>query len=69
MSQGDLKAARKYLEKAGERPEAEYARGLLFALEKDYATARHYVEKAGKAGVKEADECLRRIDRVSNIEK
>lgn len=69
MSQGDLKAARKYLEKAGERPEAEYARGLLFALEKDYATARHYAEKAGKAGVKEADECLRRIDRVSNIEK
>lgn len=69
MSRGDLKLARNYLEKAGTRPEAEYARGILCALEKDYVEARRYVEKAEKAGIKEAKECLRRIDRVLNIEK
>ena len=66
MAQGNLKVARKYLEKAGASPEAEYARGLLLAIEKDYAAARPYIEKARKAGVQEANECLRRIDRVSN---
>ena len=66
MAQGNLNAARKYLKKAGTRPEAEYARGLLLAIEQDYAAARPYIEKAGKAGVQEAEECLRRIDRVSN---
>lgn len=65
MAQGDLKAARKYLAKAGTTPEAEYARGVLLALEGDYEAARPLVVKAGEAGVQEAVECLKRMDRVS----
>ena len=65
MAEGNLNAARKYLEKAGTRPEAEYARGLLLAIEKNYSAARPYIEKAREAGIQEADECLKRIDRVS----
>lgn len=65
MARGDMKAARKYLEKAGSSPEAEYARGLLLAIEKNYDAARPYIEKAREAGVPEAEVCLRRIDRVS----
>lgn len=69
MSKEDMKAARKYLDKAGSRPEAEYARGLLLAMEGDYEAARPYIEKAKAGGVKEADECLKRIDRLTVKEK
>ena len=68
MEQGHLNAARKYLEKAGERPEADYARGLLLALEKRYEEARPLIEKARDAGVPEAEACLKKIDRVSKGE-
>ncbi len=65
MYKGDLAAARRYLEKAGDRPEAVYARGLLLAIEGKYAEARPYVVQAGDAGVQEALECLQRIDRAA----
>ncbi len=69
MGKEDMNAARKYLDKAGTRPEAEYARGLLLAMEGDYEAARPYIEKAGAGGVKEAEECLKRIDRLTVKEK
>ena len=69
MGKEDMNAARKYLDKAGTRPEAEYARGLLLAMEGDCEAARPYIEKAGAGGVKEAEECLKRIDRLTVKEK
>lgn len=64
LSEGDLKSARKYADKAGSGPEAVYTRGLLLAVEGRYEEARPYIEQARDAGVPEAAECLKRIDRA-----
>ena len=56
MYREDLESAEKYLGKAGQGPEAVYARGLLAALKGDYATAEQYVTEAGEQGVAEAAE-------------
>ena len=65
MYKEDLESAEKYLGKAGQGPEAVYARGLLAALKGDYATAEQYVTEAGEQGVAEAAECLERIRRAA----
>ena len=68
MIKEDYTSARKYLSKAGSSPEAEYARGLLLSIEGNYNAARPYIEKTKASGVEEADECLKRIDRISSKE-
>ena len=54
MRRGDLAAARRYLDKAGDTPEAVYARGALAIRSKDYDTARKYLNEAKALGLEQA---------------
>ena len=51
MQRGDLVGAARYLERAGEGPEAVYARGVLAAMNKDFETGIRLVERAVAAGL------------------
>lgn len=62
ISRGDTEAARRYLAKAGDSPEAVYARGALAVRTGDYAEARRYLDEARRLGVEAADETLRRVE-------
>ena len=53
MQRGDLVGAARYLERAGESPEAIYARGVLAALNKDFATGIRLIEQAVAAGIRD----------------
>lgn len=65
MNKRDLTAARNYLEKAGTGKEAEYARGVLAALEGNYAEAQPHLQKAKEMGVTEANDCLKQIEEIT----
>lgn len=54
IRRGDLDAARRYLDKAGDTPEAVYARGALAIRGKDYDTARKYLNEAKALGLEQA---------------
>lgn len=68
VSNGDLSAARRYLAKAGDRPEALYTNAAIFIVEEDYKSAKPLLEKASASGVKEATELLRQLRDLSLIE-
>lgn len=63
MRHGDNTGARRYLDKAGNSPEAIYARGALAIREKDYDTARKYLEEAKARGLKQAEVTLDELER------
>ena len=63
MRRGDLAAAERYLTKAGETPEAIYARGALAIRREDYDTARIYLDKAKSLGLRQAEITLGQLDR------
>ena len=58
----DFAMARKYLAKAGDSPEAVYARGALAVREKDYDTARRYLGKAKEMGLEKAARTLEELN-------
>lgn len=58
MSKGDMKNAGRYLDKAGDTPEAVYARAVYAAIEGDYAKAEPLFRQASDSGVEEAEEAL-----------
>lgn len=51
MQRGDLAGAARYLDRAGDSPEAVYARGVLAALQGDFPRGLELVERAMRAGV------------------
>ncbi len=57
MAGGNLQAAERYLSKAGDSVEAEYARGVFYALSEDYEKAREYFEKSSES-IPQAKEAL-----------
>ena len=57
----DLPAARRYLAKAGDMPQAVYARGICALLEKNYVEAETLLKQAQAAGITEADAALKEI--------
>ena len=61
MRRGDNVAAGRYLAKAGDSPEAVYARGALAIRNEDYDTARRYLEQAKRLGVKQAETTLEQL--------
>lgn len=63
MQKGDLKNAEHYLRKAGESPEALYARGAYAMLTEEYETAAGYLREAEKAGIREAGEALEQLQK------
>lgn len=54
MRRGDLTSAKRYLAKTDDSPEAVYARGALAILQKDYDSARHYLNEAKSLGLQQA---------------
>jgi len=63
MRRGDNAAAARYLAKAGDTPEAVYARGALAIREGDIDTARRYLTEARALGVEQAAATLADLDR------
>lgn len=63
MRRGENGKAAAYLAKAGNSPEAVYARGALAVRTKDYATARKYLDEAQKLGLEKAADTLQEMAR------
>lgn len=62
MRRGDLESAKRYIDKAGNSPEALYARGAIAIRSKDYETAREYLIKASNAGLEKAWTTLQELN-------
>ena len=58
----DYARAERYLEKAGNTPEAMYARAALAIRKEDYETARRYLEKARDMGLEQAAATLKELN-------
>ena len=58
VSNGDYAAARRYLAKSGNRPEATYTEAAIAVLNEDYATAKTLLTQASATGLKEASDLL-----------
>lgn len=61
MADGNLKDAERYLSKAGNSIEAEYARGVFHALSEDYVKAKEYFIKSSDS-IPQAKEALAVIE-------
>lgn len=61
MRRNDLVGAARYLAKAGNSPEAEYARGVYAYLTEDYDKAGQYFKSAKAQGITQADAVLERL--------
>lgn len=61
MAKGDYEAAERYLDRAGQSPQAIYARGICAALQKDYSAATPLLQQAQQAGISEATDALQQI--------
>lgn len=67
IRRGDMAGASRYIEKAGDSPEAVYARGAIAIRMHDYETARRYLAAAKEAGLAKAAETLDELEkRISN---
>ena len=64
MSRGSLKSAERYLQKAGDSPQAIYARATLAALNKDFDTAGKMFKEAVRKGMPDAEKMLRQIEEI-----
>lgn len=64
MGRGDLQGAERYLNKAGTKAEATYARGMLAALRGDYAGAETLVRQAGSQGLSDTQGMLDHLQEV-----
>lgn len=63
MEEGNLAAAAPLLEKAGNSPEAEWARAQYCCLTNNYGEAAKHAQKAADGGIKEAEKLLDDLDR------
>ncbi len=63
MRRGDNASAARYLARAGDTPEAVYARGALAVRMEDYETARSFIRQAEALGVAEATVTLESLDK------
>ena len=58
----DLSYAEKYLKKAGNSAEAEYARGILHALRGDYEDALVFLRRANAAGIENIEPLIEQVE-------
>lgn len=63
----DYRSALRFLDKAGDLPEAKYARGALEVYMEDYEAAKPYFMEAQKLGVAKAEEVLKEISKNRNV--
>ena len=64
MNMGDLQSAARFLERAGDSSEADYARAILLAKEGDYAKALQTLDRAIAAGSTAAPVLKAQIERM-----
>lgn len=69
MSKGDYERALRYLERAGDRAEVQYARGALEVLREDYQAAMPYLEEAKRMGIAEAETTINAIQDYWKVSK
>lgn len=62
MEQGDLNGAKRYLDKAGNSPEAIHARGVIAMLEGNNTEARKLLNQAKSAGAQGVEKNLEILD-------
>lgn len=67
MNRGNLKAAGMYLERAGDSPEADYARAVLMCLNGNYDEAEPLLKRAEAAGVAGAAEALQELKNIKDF--
>lgn len=63
IRRGDLSAAGRYLAKAGDSPEAVYARGALAIRQEDYENARKHLFQAKELGLEQAALTLEELEK------
>ncbi|MCH5242984.1 MAG: hypothetical protein J1F67_11320 [Muribaculaceae bacterium] len=68
LARKDFVYAERYLQKAGNSPEADYARGILKAMQGDFNEAMTLLQKAVNAGVPGSRECLDKVMRLKTSE-
>ena len=69
INRKDYRSAMRFLEKAGDSPEAVYARGMLEYNLKENDAAKRYLEEASKLGVSQAATTLEEMSKNRNIYK
>lgn len=67
MQSGNLQAAARYLEKAGDDASAIYARGVLAALQKNYSEAETYFAQAARLKVADAPSALEMVKKMKEV--
>ena len=67
MNRGNYAEAERYLGRAGDSPEAEYARGILALKTGDLDKAEELLRNARRAGIPEAQGALDEISRFRNF--
>ena len=65
MQRKDFKSAAGFIERAGDSPEAVYAKGVYEALQGNYTEAGKHFRKAETLGIKEAADALAVIMQLS----
>lgn len=65
LERGDYVYARKYLQKAGTSPEADYARGMLEAVLGNYDQGLAYLRNAQAAGIQNIDSVIEQIMKLN----
>lgn len=68
LGRDELERASGYLSKAGDAPEAVYARGILAAKRGDYADAVRLFDEASRAGVEQASEASGQLRKLGLVE-
>lgn len=64
---GDFKSAQRYLDKAGDMPEATYARGAMEVYMGNFEAAKPYLLEAQRLGIAQASVALSEIAKERNI--
>jgi len=67
MQKGDMAAAKRYLEKAGDSPQADYARGVWSAINADYMKAKGYFSLTADS-IPQAKEALAIVEYLLEVE-
>lgn len=67
MRLGNLQGAEKYLTKAGDTPEAIYARGIYAALSGSYEAAEVLLKEASEKGIIQAEDARRQIEEIKKV--
>lgn len=64
MQNGDLTSAEPHLKKAGDSPEAVYARGIYAAFTKDYDKALELLKQASEQGIEAAADAIEQVNEI-----